>query len=91
MEMRIREELCRLEDKKDIQLINARERGSRMLGAEHDDSDWDVLFLFAQEPDRYVTIHGRIDSIHEPHLGEDEQIDLHGWNIDKFISASIVG
>lgn len=84
MEMRIKEELCRLEDEKDIQLINARERGSRMLGASHARSDWDVLFLFAQEPDRYATIHGRIDSIHEPHLGEDEQIDLHGWNIDKF-------
>jgi predicted nucleotidyltransferase len=84
MEMKIREKLCRLEDEKDIELINARERGSRMLGAEHDDSDWDVLFLFAQDADRYATIHGRIDSIHEPHLGEDEQIDLHGWNIDKF-------
>jgi len=84
MEMKIREELFRLEREKDIQLINARERGSRMLGAEHDDSDWDVLFLFRQEPDRYATIHGRIDSIHEPHLGENEEIDLHGWNIDKF-------
>ena len=84
MEEKILDELCRLEDEKDIELINARERGSRMLGAEHDDSDWDVLFLFAQEPDRYATIHGRIDSIHEPHLGENEEIDLHGWNVDKF-------
>lgn len=84
MEMRIREELCKLEDEKDITLINARERGSRMLGAEHEGSDWDVLFLFAQDASRYATIHGHIDSIHAPHLGEDEQIDLHGWNIDKF-------
>lgn len=55
-----------------------------MLGAEHDCSDWDVLFLFAQDCPNYATIHGRIDSIHEPHLGEDDEIDLHGWNIDRF-------
>jgi len=55
-----------------------------MLGASHSESDWDVLFLFAQESPNYATIHGRIDSIHEPHLGENEEIDLHGWNIDKF-------
>jgi predicted nucleotidyltransferase len=84
MREKILDELCRLEDEKDIELINARERGSRMLGASHARSDWDVLFLFAQDADRYATIHGRIDSIHEPHLGENEEIDLHGWNVDKF-------
>jgi len=84
MEQRIREELVRIEDEKDIRLINARERGSRMLGASHDGSDWDVHFLFAQDGHRYATIRGRVDSIHAPHLGENEQIDLHGWNVDKF-------
>jgi len=84
MREKILDELQRLEDEKDLQLINARERGSRMLGASHARSDWDVLFLFAQKADRYATIHGRIDSIHEPHLGENEEIDLHGWNVDKF-------
>lgn len=84
MEDKIRQELFRLEEEKDIHLINARERGSRMLGAEHEGSDWDVLFLFAQGASKYATIHGHIDSIHEPHLGENEEIDLHGWNIDKF-------
>lgn len=84
MEDEIMSELRRLEREKNIHLINARERGSRMLGAEHEDSDWDVLFLFAQDCANYATIHGRIDSIHEPHLGENEEIDLHGWNIDKF-------
>lgn len=78
------DELLRVESEKDINLVNARERGSRMLGAEHEDSDWDVFFLFSQEPHVYATIHGRIDSIHEPHVGENEEIDLHGWNVDKF-------
>jgi predicted nucleotidyltransferase len=84
MEDKIRDELFILERENDIHLINARERGSRMLGASHEDSDWDVLFLFSQNAANYATIHGHIDSIHEPHLGEDEEIDLHGWNIDKF-------
>jgi Predicted nucleotidyltransferase len=84
MRENIREELFRLEEEKDIFIVNARERGSRMLRVDHDNSDWDVMFLFAQLPENYVTIHGRIDSIHEPHVGENERIDLHGWNIDKF-------
>lgn len=84
MEDEIRSELFRLEQEKNIHIINARERGSRMLGASHERSDWDVLFLFAQDAANYATIHGHIDSIHEPHLGEDDEIDLHGWNIDKF-------
>lgn len=84
MDQKIFSELRDLKRENDIHLVNARERGSRMLGAEHDDSDWDVLFLFSQEPHRYATIHGRTDSIHAPHLGENEEIDLHGWNIDKF-------
>lgn len=77
-------ELYRIEDEKNITLINARERGSRMLGASHARSDWDVHFLFAQEGVNYATIHGHVDSIHAPHLGENEEIDLHGWNVDKF-------
>lgn len=84
MEDKIRTKLFELERQKDIHIVNARERGSRMLGASHAGSDWDVLFLFSQDAANYATIHGRIDSIHEPHLGENEEIDLHGWNVDKF-------
>lgn len=84
MEGKILNELMELEREKNIHIVNARERGSRMLGAEHEESDWDVTFLFAQDASRYATLRGRIDSIHQPHLGENEEIDLHGWNIDKF-------
>jgi predicted nucleotidyltransferase len=84
MEKQILNELMQLEREKGIDIINARERGSRMLGAEHEESDWDILFLFSQPAHRYATIHGHIDSIHDPHLGADENIDLHGWNVDKF-------
>lgn len=84
MRDKVREELFRLEREKNIHIINAHERGSRMLAVSHEESDWDVLFVFAQDASVYAKIHGHIDSIHEPHLGENDQIDLHGWNIDKF-------
>lgn len=80
-EDKIVKELTKLQEEKGIKIINARERGSRMTGVSHAESDYDVLFLFSQPAENYATIHGRIDSIHEPHLGE---VDLHGWNIDKF-------
>jgi predicted nucleotidyltransferase len=83
-EREILDQLFRIEDENDINVINARVRGSRMLGAVHEDSDWDILFLFSQDCSKYATMHGHVDSIHEPHLGEDEDIDLHGWNVDKF-------
>jgi len=84
MHKKIRQKLREIEKENDIHIVNARERGSRMLGASHDQSDWNVMFLFAQDAANYATINGHIDSIHEPHLGENEEIDLHGWNIDKF-------
>lgn len=80
-EKRITEELARVEEEHGVTVVNARERGSRMTGVSHADSDWDVLFLFSQPAENYATIHGRIDSIHEPHCGK---VDLHGWNVDKF-------
>lgn len=84
MDEQILEELIEIEREKNIHIVNARERGSRMLGAEHRESDWDVMLLFSQDASRYATLRGHVDSIHAPHLGPDENIDLHGWNIDKF-------
>lgn len=64
----------------DIDIISAKLRGSRARGVAHDDSDVDVMFIFAQDPVEYVQIGGSVDSIHDP----DEPVDLHGWSIRKF-------
>ena len=82
----VRDELFKIEQEHDVDIVNARSRGSRMLRVSHADSDWDAMFIFAQEAPTYAQFNGYVDSIHEPHLGEDENIDLHGWNIDKFAS-----
>lgn len=81
---KIRQELFDIEADKGIHLVNARQRGSEMLGVSHDNSDYDVMFLFAQDASRYAQLDGHIDSIHDPSRGENGLIDLHGWNIDKF-------
>jgi len=60
--------------------VAARERGSRRLGADHDDSDYDVLILFKNPIEDYLTIDGGIDHIHAP----DDPIDVHGWDVRKF-------
>lgn len=84
MEDKITEKLFELEEEENIHIVNARQRGSRMLGVAHEDSDWDVLFLFAQDASKYATLDGYIDTFHRPHLGDNGEIDLHGWNISKF-------
>jgi len=84
MRDKIRSELFKLEEEHPIHVVNARERGSRMLGVVHDGSDYDVMFLFAQDAAQYAKLDGHIDSIHDPERGENGLIDLHGWNIDKF-------
>ena len=80
----ILDELAKIERDRGVHIVNARERGSRMLCVPHNNSDWDVMFVFAQEAPTYAQFNGYIDTIHEPHLGEGGKIDLHGWNIDKF-------
>lgn len=80
MEKRIVNKLYSIATERGVEIINARQRGSRMLGVAHDDSDYDVMFLFAQDSANYAKLRGHIDTIDRP--GED--IDLHGWNIDKF-------
>lgn len=84
MDDKIRSKLFDIERDRGVHVINARERGSRMLGVAHDESDYDVMFLFAQDASKYATLQGYIETIDKPHLGENEDIDLHGWNIDKF-------
>lgn len=81
MNEQIREELKELQRERGVAIVNARERGSRRINAEHADSDYDVLCLFKNDPVDYALVGGgRTDSIHAP----DDPIDIHGWDIKKF-------
>lgn len=66
---------------RDVTPVAAIERGSRMVGVSHDNSDWDVFLLFAQDPVEYATISGYRDTISKKMDNDD--IDIHGWNVKK--------
>lgn len=62
--------------------IAGRERGSRMIGVAHEESDWDAFLLFAQPAEEYATLSGYTDTLSRKF--DDGDVDIHGWNVQKF-------
>lgn len=85
---KIEQELNKLEDEKDITVTIARLGGSRRYGAAHSNSDWDVYFIFTQDPVNYATITDYVGRITEldrgPSKGDGGRINFYGWNVDRF-------
>ncbi len=73
-------ELEKLEKEQDIKVLYACESGSRAWGFPSPDSDYDVRFIYAQSPRRYLSIYDRKDAI-DLFLAKD--LDLIGWDIRK--------
>ena len=83
---RIRGKLQQIEEDNPIRIVDARLLGSRAMGVDHDRSDYDIRFIFAQDPMEYVKLSGDyIGTLDRP----GEQIDLHGWNVDKFADLAL--
>lgn len=80
MQERIKEELNTLAEKRGIHILYACESGSRAWGFPSPDSDYDVRFIYVQEPNRYLSIYDKKDAI-DLFLSED--LDLIGWDIRK--------
>lgn len=80
----IEDQLNYIEDEHNVEILNARQRGSRMLGIEHDESDYDVMFLFAHPIKEYLSLDKETDNIERHHVGPDDKIDLMGWDVYKF-------
>ena len=77
---KIRTELKRIEKEKEIQILYAVESGSRAWGFASTDSDWDVRFLYIQNPDWYLSIDDKKDNM-EVMLPND--LDFAGWELRK--------
>jgi len=60
--------------------IAARSFGSRMMNLHSDSSDYDILLLFAQEPEEYVQVGGYKDTFSSSY----NTTDIQSWNINKF-------
>ena len=81
MTEQIRTELKRIEKENDIQILYAVESGSRAWGFASTDSDWDVRFLYIQNPNWYLSIDDKKDNM-EVMLPND--LDFAGWELFAF-------
>jgi predicted nucleotidyltransferase len=86
----IQQQLKQLEVEYDITILLAVENGSRLTGLWHDDSDYDIRFVFSYNRKAYNTAYGRKmmdlrDTIEG--YSSDRVLDWQGWCIDKAIES----
>ena len=84
----IQEELDAIEQQNHVRILLAVESGSRAWGFASPDSDYDVRFIYMQEPKEYLRIDARRDTI-EWQL--DEVLDINGWDLKKALLAFAKG
>lgn len=77
---RIQSRLDRIEREHAVHILLAIESGSRAWGFASPDSDFDVRFIYAHQPDWYLSIETRRDVIELPIEGD---LDINGWDIRK--------
>lgn len=79
MKAHINEKLKETEAKYDIRILFACETGSRAWGFPSPDSDYDIRMVYCHEPDWYLTLSEKKDSIELM----DGDLDLTGWDLRK--------
>lgn len=77
---RVRDELVRVENEREVRVLFACESGSRAWGFASRDSDYDVRFIYVQRRDWYLSIEDRRDVIERP-IADD--LDVSGWELRK--------
>ncbi|MES2569336.1 MAG: nucleotidyltransferase domain-containing protein [Verrucomicrobiota bacterium] len=80
LHQRVREQLARVENERDVRVLFAAESGSRAWGFESADSDYDVRFVYVHRRDWYLSVEERRDVIERPLTDE---LDLSGWDLRK--------
>lgn len=78
----IRNRLKEIERDNDIRILLAIESGSRSWGFESPDSDYDVRFIYAHQPEWYLSIEEKRDVI-GPII--DGELDIEGWDLRKVL------
>ncbi len=82
----IQSKLTALEADHDVRILFAIESGSRAWGFPSPDSDYDVRFIYARQPDWYLSIEPGRDVIELPIEGD---WDINGWDIRKALGLLI--
>jgi predicted nucleotidyltransferase len=80
IEIAIQKKLIEIEEKENIKILYAAESGSRAWGLASNDSDYDVRFIYLQEPSKYLQLNEKKDVI-EWQL--DKLFDINGWDLKK--------
>lgn len=86
----IRSHLLDYADDIGCRILAARDYGSRARGLDGPNSDYDVMFVFAQPPAEYAI--GRDTNTYSKTISADDslidtEIELHGWNLKKFLGG----
>ena len=79
MKTRIQTKLAELEKEHSITMLLACETGSRAWGFASPDSDYDVRFIYAHQPDWYLSIYDQKDTLE----WLEGDLNLVGWDIRK--------
>lgn len=72
--------LSEIEETRNVRILFAIESGSRAWGFPSPDSDYDVRFVYADDPDWYLSLTPGRDVIELPIEGD---LDINGWDIRK--------
>jgi predicted nucleotidyltransferase len=70
-----------IEQKHQVKILYACETGSRAWGFPSPDSDYDVRMIYRHEPDWYLSLSDKKDSIEM--MSENRELDITGWDIKK--------
>ncbi len=76
----IQNELTKIEEAQDIEILYACESGSRAWGFPSPDSDYDVRFIYRHPREKYLSIHPPEDNIN---LFITKDLDFNGWEVRK--------
>ncbi|MBA3680341.1 MAG: nucleotidyltransferase domain-containing protein [Bacteroidetes bacterium] len=81
MEKYIQDKLKEIEKEKSIKILYACETGSRAWGFPSPDSDYDVRMIYMHEPDWYLTLSDKKDTIEM--MLDNGELDITGWDFKK--------
>jgi uncharacterized protein len=88
MKTEITGRLREIEQSYKIKIIYAAESGSRAWGFPSADSDFDVRFIYMHQPEWYISVQSRKDTIEFPVT---DNLDFSGWDIRKTLEMMSKG
>lgn len=81
----IKKELKEFEEEYGIEIIAARDTGSRAWSLQSKESDYDVSFIYIQDNYKYIAPTGYKQNI-DRKTNTEHDIEYNSWNLDRFLS-----